>query len=297
MEQWLNLFAPQLQALAALAAHDGHMTRAAAALGIPQSSMSRRIHALESDLKTPLLIHTGRTVRLTPAGADLARRLREPLHDLALAIDDAVGENDGEHGTVRFGFPLTMSTGRVPDLLSEFRGAHPGITVALKQAHGSELARELETGSLDLALVIPPPEHLQHTVIGTQEIFAALPRDHPLAGARRIRLAQLADAVFIANPATYHLRAMTEKWCTDAGFAPEIAFEVSEFGTIRELVARGLGVALLPHDDRAPSGLVEVAVAGRHRRAIALARATATLAPATRRLHDFILGAADRRPG
>ncbi|NMD58090.1 MULTISPECIES: LysR family transcriptional regulator [Tsukamurella] len=295
MDQWLSLFAPQLQALAELAAHDGHMTRAAETLGIPQSSMSRRIHALESDLRTPLLVHSGRTVRLTPAALALAARIREPLRELGLAVDAVVDEGDGEHGTVRFGFPLTMGSGDLPDLLSAFRRAHPGITVTLKQGHGSALVHDLETGALDLAVTIPPPERLQHTVIGSQEVLATLPRAHPSAGAPRIRLAQLRSETFIANPPDYHLRRTTEQWCADAGFTPEIAVEVTEFATIRELIARGLGVALLPHDERAPSDVVEVPLAGEHRRAIALARATSSLAPATRHLHDFLLDAAGGR--
>lgn len=289
MEHWLGLLAPQLQALAELAAHDGHMTRAAEALGVPQSSMSRRIHALETDLRMPLLIRTGRTVRLTPAALDLARRIGEPLRELGLAIDAVVGESDGEHGTVRFGFPLTMGSGRLPDLLSAFRRAHPGITVTLKQGHGSELVRDLETGTLDLAITIPPPDRLPHTVIGSQEILAALPVGHPLAGARRIRLAQLRSDTFIANPPDYHLRGSTERWCAAAGFTPTIGVEATEFSTIRELIARGLGVALLPHDDRAPSDVTEVPLVGEHRRAVALVRATTTLGPATRHLHDFVL--------
>ncbi|KXP14275.1 LysR substrate-binding domain-containing protein [Tsukamurella pseudospumae] len=292
MDRWLSLFAPQLQALAELAAHDGHMTHAATALGIPQSSMSRRIHALENDLGTPLLIHAGRTVRLTEAGEELARRVRDPLRELEIAIDAVVGETDGEHGIVRFGFPLTMGAGLVPDLLAAFRRAHPGITVTLKQAHGSELVRDLETGSLDLAVTIPPPDRLPHTIIGSQEIQVALPRGHSLAHAQRIPLARLRAETFIANPASYHLRSATEQWCAAAGFTPDIAVEVTEFATIRELVARGLGVALLPHDDRAPSDVVEVPLAGEHRRAIALARATSAVAPATRRLNDFILDSA-----
>ncbi|RDH13787.1 LysR family transcriptional regulator [Tsukamurella pulmonis] len=297
MDQWLSLFAPQLQALVALAAHDGHMTRAAESLGIPQSSMSRRIHALEHDLRTPLLVHAGRTVRLTAAGTELARRIREPLRELGLAIDAVAGAGDGEHGTVRFGFPLTLGTGDVPDVLSAFRRAHPGITVTLKQGHGSALVSDLEAGALDLAMTIPPPERLPHTVIGSQEILATLPRSHPLSTVPRIRLAQLRSETFIANPPDYHLRGTTERWCAAAGFVPEIGVEATEFATIRELVARGLGVALLPHDDRAPSDVVEVPLEGEHRRAVALVRATATLAPATRHLHEFLLATAAGRPG
>jgi DNA-binding transcriptional LysR family regulator len=286
----LSRFAPQLQALVELAAHDGHMTRAAAALGIPQSSMSRRIHALESDLRMPILIHAGRTIRLTPAAERLARSVRRPLRDLSVAINEAAGESDPDRGTVRFGFPLTMGTGRVPDLLSEFRHTHPGIKVTLRQAHGSELVDDLLAGDLDLAIVIPPPQRLRHNIIGTQRIHLCVPRSHRLATARRVRLDQLENETFIANPPSYNLRQLTETWCQQAGFTPDISIEVNEFATIRELVHRELGIALLPHDERQPPGTAEVPLVGtQYQRAIALASATATEAPTTRRLSTFLL--------
>ena len=116
---WINglsQLAPQLRALDELAAHGGHMTRAADALGIPQSSMSRRIHALEKALGVRLIIQEGRTVRLTPAALKLADQTRRPLRELEATIESIAGEADPEHGMVRFGFPLTMGAGVVPGL-------------------------------------------------------------------------------------------------------------------------------------------------------------------------------------
>lgn len=75
-----------------------------------------------------------------------------------------------------------------------------------------------------------------------------------------------------------------------SGIRPNVAIEVTEFGTIRELIGRGLGVALLPHDDRAFPGIREIPLAGDgYHRAIALAWGTATRAAPTRRLNDFML--------
>ncbi|MBB1058655.1 LysR family transcriptional regulator [Dietzia sp. B19] len=290
MDQWTNRLAPQLRALVELAAYDGHMTRAAAALGVPQSSMSRRIHALEEELHVPLLIHDGRIVRLTAAAERLAQQAREPLRQLDLAIDDVTGEADPDHGTVRFGFPLTMGSGRVPDLLAKFRHHHPGIKVLLKQAHGSALSTDLLAGNLDLAVVIPAPERLRHVRIGTQQIQVAVPDNHHLAALKRVRLADLEHETFIANPPSYNLRLLTETWCREAGYTPDIAFEVTEFATIRELVSRGLGIALLPHDERTPPGLTELPLAGpRYRRDVTLAWGATTEAPPTRRLSRFLL--------
>ncbi|MUM18975.1 LysR family transcriptional regulator [Mycobacterium sp. CBMA271] len=289
MERWTSQLAPQLRALVELAAHDGHMTQAALALDIPQSSMSRRIHALQTALGVPLLIHDGRTVRLTPEAQRLATRAREPLTELDQTLAEVTGDADPEHGTVRFGFPLTMGSGHIPDLLAAFRHRHPGIRVLLKQAHGTELGAELLTGHLDLAVVIPAPERLHHTTIGSQHIHVAVPADHSLAAAAELHLGDLAGETFIANPPSYNLRQLTETWCREAGYTPNIAIEVTEFSTIRELISRGLGIALLPHDDRTPPGIIEIPLAARYHRSIALTWGATTHAAPTRRLNDFLL--------
>lgn len=290
MDQWTSQLAPQLRALVELAAHDGHMTQAALALDIPQSSMSRRIHALQAALGVPLLIHDGRAVRLTPEACRLAARTREPLAELEHTLTELTGGADSEHGTVRFGFPLTMGSGHIPDLLAAFRHRYPGIRVLLKQAHGTQLGAELLTGHLDLAVVIPAPERLHHNLIGVQHIHLAVPEDHRLAGAARVGLDELSGETFVANPPSYNLRQLTEMWCRAAGYTPNIAIEVTEFSTIRELISRGLGVALLPHDDRTPPGIREIPlIGGRYQRSIALAWGTATRAAATTSLADFLL--------
>lgn len=290
MDQWTAFLAPQLRALVALADHDGHMTQAAAALDIPQSSMSRRIHALQTALRVPLLIHDGRTVRLTPDAQRLAARARGPLDELDQTLAEVTDGADPDHGTVRFGFPLTMGSGQLPDLLADFRLQHPGIRVLLKQAHGTELGDDLLNGHLDLAVVIPTPDRLRHTTIGTQQIHVEVPANHRLAAAPRLRLTELAGETFIANPPTYNLRQLTETWCAEAGFTPDIAIEVTEFGTIRELINRGMGIALLPHDDRTPPAITEIPLTGgRYYRPIALAWGTTTQAAPTRHLNDYLL--------
>jgi DNA-binding transcriptional LysR family regulator len=289
MDHWMVQLSPQLRALEELANHDGHMTRAADALAIPQSSMSRRIHALEKTLRLRLVIQEGRTVRLTPAALQLAERAREPLRELEATVDAIAGEADPEHGTVRFGFPLTMGSGRLPTLIAEFFRHAPGIRLQIKQAHGSELAADLKAGDLDVAVVIPPPTEVRHTLIGVQTVRAVLPAHHRLASRRRLRLEDLRGENFIANPTSYNLRQLTETWCRTAGYSPHIALEITEFVTIRELIGRGLGIALLPHDDRSAADTAEVPLSpDTYRRDISLAWGPTAVTPASRRLVTFI---------
>lgn len=285
----MSELAPQLRALDELATHDGHMTRAAHSLGIPQSSMSRRIHALEKTLGLRLLIQDGRTVRLTPAAARLAERARDPLHALEAAVEAVAGEADAQHGIVRLGFPLTMGSGRLPILVAEFHRRAPGIRLQIKQAHGSQLSADLKSGELDIAVMIPASDEVRHTVIGSQPILAVLPAEHRLAGRKRLRLGELRDESFIANPASYNLRQLTENWCAAAGFTPQIAVEITEFAAMHELIGRGLGIALLPHDERSTPNTVEVALTpNTYQRDIALAWSPTAVTPASRRLLAFL---------
>ncbi|MCV7430374.1 LysR substrate-binding domain-containing protein [Mycolicibacterium bacteremicum] len=289
MDRWSGLLAPQLRALDELVACDGHMTRAAERLGIPQSSMSRRIHTLQKTLGVVLIVADGRAVRLTPAAVRLAGRIRDPLRALESGVESVAADADAEHGTVRFGFPLTMGAGRLPGLIAEFHRRAPGIRLHLKQAHGSQLAADLRSAELDVAVLIPPPDGLRHSVIGTQLIHAVLPAGHRLAARRRIRLTELREEIFIANPASYNLRRLTEDWCEAVGFAPAVALEITEFATIRELIARGLGVALLPHDGRTAPGTVEIALSPTtYQREIALAWSDTAVTPASQRFLAFV---------
>lgn len=289
MDQLSGLLAPHLRALDELVACDGHITRAAERLGIPQSSMSRRIHALQKSLGVPLVIQDGRTVRLTPAAIRLAGRIRDPLRAMESGIESVIGDADAEHGTVRFGFPLTMGSGRLPTLIADFHRRAPGIRLQIKQAHGSALAADVRAGELDVAVLIPAPHGLQRTVIGVQTIHAVLPADHRLANRRRIRLSELRDETFIVNPISYNLRQLTENWCQAAGFTPRMALEITEFATMRELIGRGLGIALLPHDGRIAPGTTEIALSpATYRREIALAWSPTAATPAGRRFLGFL---------
>ncbi|SDS92740.1 DNA-binding transcriptional regulator, LysR family [Brevibacterium siliguriense] len=278
-----------LRELVELVDQDGHLTEAAAALGIPQSTMSRRLRALEGHLGVPLTVPRGRAIGLTRAALDLVAVVRSPLAEIDAALVDLAEAADPEHGTIRFGFPLTMGAGEVPDLLAAFNRAHPGIRLDLKQAHGAELVADLQMGTLDLAIIIPPPPEVNHEVFARQTILAALPDVHPLAGAGSITLDQLAGEEFIATPATYNLRALTDRWCQECGFDPEVKIEVTEFSTIREFVGRGMGVALIPPAVRRVEGITEVTLDGPdHVREIALCSAVRRPGRVVERLRDFI---------
>lgn len=284
---------PLLAAFDAVATN-GHVTRGADVLAVPQSSVSRRLQNLEKTLGVSLFTPSGRRVVLTPQGRDLLSRIRGPLHALDDAINTVRVDADFDTGLVRFGFPLTLGPISVPSLLAAFHEEAPGIRLHLTQAHGAELSRALKEGELDLAILIPAPTGLPAVQLGTQALRLHVSRQHPLAHRKRVSLAELENEAFIANPPTYHLRQSLEKWCTEAGFTPQVAFDITEFDTLRALVVRNLGIAILPSGETTLPGLVDIHLSGGpYERSVVLAAAPTPLTPAARRLHEHILARAE----
>ncbi|GGF21850.1 putative transcriptional regulator, LysR family protein [Subtercola lobariae] len=278
------------------AANESHITRAAELLNLPQSTVSRRLQALEKVVGVPLFHSAGRGVQLTAQGRDLLARIRTPLRAIDEALADVKANADPESGLVRFGFPFTLGPVSVPSLLADFHVTAPHIRLRLVQGHAEALTAQLQGGSLDLAIVIPAPLELRSFALGEQPIALYVSREHPLAGRSHVDVAELADETFIANPPDYNLRSLLETWCAEAGFAPRIAFEITEFETMRSLIAHGLGVALLPAPETTHPGLVGIPLGGPslHTRTIGLVAATTRPTPAAERLRAYLAEHAGR---
>ncbi|MFE1591577.1 LysR family transcriptional regulator [Nocardia sp. NPDC058705] len=283
-----NAVAPLLAAFDA-AADAGHFTRAAQRLGVPQSSLSRRIKTLEQLLGVALFQPVGRGITLTPQGRDLYEHTRE----LVGALDDAIrrvrADADPESGLVRFGFPLTLGPVSVPSLLAQFHTRAPRIRLHLVQAHGEALAEQVREGRLDLAVMIPPPPDLPTVDLGRQRIDLHVARTHPLARRTHIDLAELADESFIANPPSYQLRTLLDTWCAAAGFTPRVVFEITEFETLRALVALGQGVALLPAAEVPNPDLAVIPIDGERDREVGLVSGDHDSTLAVARLREFLI--------
>lgn len=294
LSEQVEALVPLLAAFDA-AAREGHITRAAQSLGMPQSSLSRRLKAAEQVLGVQLFQPVGRGVSLTAQGRELHQRTRDLLRSLDDVVTTMRSNADPDGGIVRFGFPLSLGPVSMPSLLAEFHRTAPRVRLHLVQAHGEALAAQVRDGSLDLAVMIPAPGDLPSIPLGDQNIRLTVASGHRLATRTRIALSELADEPFVANPTSYHLRQLTESWCAEAGFAPRVMFEITEFETLRSLVAHGLGVALLPDPETPHAGLVSVPLDGERVRTVGLVSGNHRATPAVARLRDFVTARAARR--
>lgn len=215
---------------------------------VTQSGVSRALARLEAEVGTPLLRRSGRTLRMTQAGAVFKRHVDALLHQLDDGIAAVNELIEPDTGTVALAFQHSLGTWLVPDLVRSFRAAHPHVRFQLTQVRDELHSAALAGGEADLEIgTRRPRDPALHTrQIALEPLGLALPRDHRLAEQERIGLAEVAEESFVSLRPMSALRQQADGLCEQAGFRPEVVFEGDDLSTVRGFVAAGLGVAIVP---------------------------------------------------
>jgi DNA-binding transcriptional LysR family regulator len=215
---------------------------------VTQSGVSRALARLETEVGTPLLRRSGRTLRMTHAGAVFKRHVDALLHQLDDGIAAVNQLLEPDTGTVALAFQHSLGTWLVPDLVRSFRTAHPNVHFQLTQVRDELHSAALDGGQADLEIgTRRPRDPAVHTrQLAVEPLRLALSRDHQLAEERLIRLAEVSEEPFVGLGPTSALRKLTDDLCDQAGFRPAVVFEGDDLSTVRGFVAVGLGVAIIP---------------------------------------------------
>ncbi|MCY9669781.1 LysR family transcriptional regulator [Paenibacillus alginolyticus] len=222
-----------------------HMTKAAEELQIAQPSLSKTIARLENDLGVHLFDRKGRQIRLNPFGKAFLARVERAFMELnegKRELNDLAGLHEG---TVT----LAVTIPRIlPELLGAFLTQFPHVRLRQLIESTSSMRRLLENGEIDLCISSIPIEgsDIEWKPLMTEEIFLLAPPEHRLADRDAISLSEVKDEPFISMNEGYGFRNLTDAFCREAGFTPNIAFEGDEPNIIGSLVRKGLGVAFVP---------------------------------------------------
>ena len=248
----------QLRYFAAVA-RTGHMTRAAAELGIQQPPLSQQIRALETQLGLPLFHRHPKGMTLTDGGRLLLVEATRILEDVAATEARMQRVAQGRVGLLKVGFTSSAAAhAYTPALLREFRAHHAGIDLAISEMNAAELTAAVAEARLHAAVLRVPvqrPDGLAFETLLREPVRVALPLDHRLAsprsGARApaaVALRDLRDDAFILvrRPGAPGLYANLLALCDEEGFQPAIAAEVDRMMTGLNLVAAGVGVTVVP---------------------------------------------------
>lgn len=252
----------QLRYLVALA-EEANFTRAAAREHIAQPALSQQLRRLEDELGLLLVERTTRQVRITQAGDLLVTRARRILAELDAAHADLESLSGVRTGRVRVGAIHTMGPVDISLALAIFHERHPGVELTVREESSEDLAEMLRDDELDLAF-LSVTERVErrglalHQLI-SEELVVLLPPDHRLARRRQLRMGELREEEFISYRPGARLRELLFAAGGEAGFEPQVKLESNDSQRVRQLVSRGMGVAILPRSDAASPG-AEVAV-------------------------------------
>lgn len=226
-----------------------NVTRAAARLYAAQSTVSAGLRSLEADLGVTLFERSTKAVRLLPAGEELLPLARRVLDEVAVMREAAPESGAGFRGRVRIGTFAALQLLDLPGVLGRFRRNHPRVDLQLtvSPTGSTGLADDLTHGRLDLALTsLPTTSALESWPLASYPFVALLPPAHPLAGARSVSLAELADDDWVDLQPGFGNRVMVEHALADRGIVRHIAAELAELPAVGPCVAAGLGVAVVP---------------------------------------------------
>jgi DNA-binding transcriptional LysR family regulator len=229
----------------------GSFSAAAEALGYTQPAVSRQVALLERETGTTLIERRPGGVRLTDAGELLvshADAILGRLRDAEEQLDELLGMRAGK---LRMSTLTSAAATIVPWAITEFRRRLPEVELSILMADPAGVLALLRGGQVDLALCndesfleLPDMDGL---VLFEEPLLVALSAQHPLAGRKRLRLAELAKERWMLGTAVAcpdagrFIRA-----CHASGFDPEIAFHNDDYTAVLGFVRAGVGVAPVP---------------------------------------------------
>ena len=225
-----------------------HFGRAAEACHVSQPTLSTQIRKLEEELGVVLVERAPRQVMLTPVGVQIVARARQVLADVEQLREIARRNIDPEAGSVRLGIFPTLGPYLLPHVVPGIRRRFPRMELLLVEDKTEALLAMLRAGRLDAAVLALPlhEESLETQFLFEESFMLAVPMQHHLAGHRDLKLDQLADQHLLLLEDGHCLREQALAVCSLAGAGEKQGFRATSLETLRQMVAAGVGVTLLP---------------------------------------------------
>jgi DNA-binding transcriptional LysR family regulator len=275
-------------------------TAAALDLHVAQSALSQQVAKLERELGVELLRRTTRRVEVTEAGELVLTRGRRALAEAEAIRADLDALHGLVRGHLRIGGVPPVSGLHPASVIVEFGRAHPGVDITIREEVAATLLEELADARLDLVLALVEPGAISASLTGVrlveEELVVVAAPGHPFAARKRIPHAAFAREPLVAYGEGSALRDEIERLAPDG----RIVAEANELSTLRELVALGLGVTLMPQAvvaSRTDETLVVRSLHPRVRVPVSMLwRAHEAPTPAARAFREHVLAVVTKRP-
>ncbi|MBZ6065611.1 DNA-binding transcriptional regulator OxyR [Aeromonas schubertii] len=225
-----------------------HFRKAAERCFVSQPTLSGQIQKLENELGVILIERTSRKVLFTPAGEAITRQARQALREIGEMKALAQGFAEPMSGEIHIGLIPTVGPYLLPHVIQDLREQFPRLEFFLYEDQTQVLLKRLEAGELD-CLILAELEGMEGfgTIPLYQEsMWLALPAGHPDAGQERVPFQVLKGKQLLMLADGHCLREQALGFCFAAGVGEDPRFKGTSLETLRNMVAAGSGMTLVP---------------------------------------------------
>ena len=225
-----------------------HFGRAAAKCFVSQPTLSAQLRKLEQDLGVQLIERQPRRVSLTPAGEEVTRHARQMLETGEAIVTLAQTRRDPLAGQLRLALLPTIGPYLLPQVALKLRKALPRLELMLYEYQTAPMLEHLHAGEIDVGLLALPvnDEALASRELYEEPFVLALPESHRLAARAQVRVADLDGETLLLLEDGHCLRDQALEICARSNVREKQDFRATSIETLRQMVAAGVGITLLP---------------------------------------------------
>jgi LysR family hydrogen peroxide-inducible transcriptional activator len=225
-----------------------HFGRAAAHCFVSQPTLSAQLKKLEESLGVQLIERAPNNVSLTEAGEQIVARARRILEATDEVVTLARSQRDPLAGRLRVAFLPTIGPYLLPHVAPAVRKALPRLQLRLYEYQTGLMLEKLHAGELDMGVLALPVDlaGLEARELYREPFTVALPERHALAARDSVRLADLKGETLLLLEEGHCLRDQALEVCARAGTRDAQDFRATSLETLRQMVATGAGITLLP---------------------------------------------------
>lgn len=249
----------ELKFLIAVSEHK-HFGKAAESCFVTQPALSIQIKKLEDMLNATLIERTNKSVRMTELGEAVVERARLIQQEVQNIIDLSKKGSSILEGPFKLGVIPTIAPYIVPLFMSDLAESYPELQLYLREEQTESALDLLHKGELDAVLYATPwPDSRFHNIEILQEPFVvAMPETHPLAQKEQIESTDLKGEEIILLEDGHCLKDHILEACQFMGFSKRTDFQATSLETLKQMIAIGLGITLLPvsASTQLPKGMV-----------------------------------------
>ena len=223
----------------------GSFTKAAAAMGYTQSSISKMIAELEEEWGLILLRRSRAGVRLTSDGSRMLPFARAAVESFRKAADEAARLRDVTAGVIRMGIISSAATQWLPEIIRRFQKDYPLVDFELIMGGYHDIEQWIFEGRVECGILrLPAAKDLDTIYMGQDELVAVLPQGHELASKELIAPEELNGQPFLLL--THAEKVDVSDFLEKYGISPRIRFTSWDDYSILAMAESGFGIAMLP---------------------------------------------------